>query len=73
MNWQDPLDRRWHQKNTSGEFVTSAREIDFKSPDPRLDRDLAFGGEEQEIRHNLPKLLNAYQKRRKKKVGVELY
>lgn len=66
ISWQDPIDRRWHQKKTSGEFVTSEREIDFKNPESRQDRDEAFGGEEQEIRHNLPKLLKAYQKRRKK-------
>jgi hypothetical protein len=53
---QDPIDRRWHQKNMSGEFVTSEREIDFKNPDSRKDRDYAFRGEEQELRHNLPKL-----------------
>jgi hypothetical protein len=65
ISWEDPLDRRWHQKNTSGEFVTSEKEIDFKD-NPRRNRDLAFGPEEEKIRHDLPKLLKAYQKRRNK-------
>jgi hypothetical protein len=61
ISWQDPEDNRWHQKQTNGEFVTG--EIIDRKKNPREDRDSSFGEDEEDNRHNLPKILGEYNKK----------
>jgi hypothetical protein len=67
ISWQDHEDRHWHQKRPDGSFVTSKDMIDSKK-NPREDRDSAFGETEGNVRHDLHRILTAYQQKRKMKV-----
>jgi len=63
ISWQDPKDGHWHQKTPDGQF-TDIGAIDSRK-NPRDDRD-SLSGEKEEGRHNLQKILSAYQQKSKK-------
>jgi hypothetical protein len=57
ISWIDLQDRRWHQKQTDGSFVTARVEVSPKD-NPRNDRDAAFS--DDDMRHDLPRIRNTY-------------
>jgi hypothetical protein len=64
ISWQDPRDQRWHQKRPNGKFIRSESKVNDKK-NPRDDRDAAFGKDEENVRHDLPKLLMDYHNKGK--------
>jgi hypothetical protein len=64
ISWEDPLDQQWHQKQPDGGFVTARSKIGSEK-NPRDDRDKAFGEDEEQRRHDLPRLLKDYHSKRK--------
>lgn len=62
ISWEDPDDQRWHQKTPDGSFKTGRAKINSKN-NPRDERDKQFGDDEEERRHDLPRLLKEYMQR----------
>ncbi len=61
ISWIDVQDARWHQKTPAGNFVRAKSKVDPKQ-NPRDNRDVAFGEEEEGRRHDLPGIRKAYCK-----------
>jgi len=61
ISWYDHADKKWHQKRPDGSIVTAMHTSELGA-NPRKERDLAFGPEDENAeQHDLMKLLGMYE------------
>ncbi len=60
ISWFDPQDGKWRQKQTDGSFITARQKANLDKS-PRDERDAAFGGEDNKLRHDLQRIRAKYR------------
>ncbi len=60
ISWLDPQDGHWHQEQTDGSFITAHAKANLHK-NPRDGRDIAFGDEDNRIRHDQQLIRSKYR------------